>query len=218
MNKEHFLIELKLHLRQLSLVDQQIILTKYEELFDTKISEGLTEYQITKELASPKEIAILILKEFNIEFEETTGIANDWMEFSSQNDNSYFSENHHNPYSKEYEIKRNPDSGFIRFFQISGITLLNLFFMIWLIFGWALTLFMGWILTISFIVSPLLGAFSFLSLTNSYGLFQLCISVILCGVGLIGLLIMVPFSKVSFNLLKTYGHWNLQVLKGERAL
>jgi hypothetical protein len=29
---------------------------------------------------------------------------------------------------------------------------------------------------------------------------------------------MVPFSKVSFNLLKTYSKWNLQVLKGDRAL
>ena len=57
MNREHFLIELKLHLRQLSLVDQQAILAKYDELFDEKLAQGLTEYQVTKELDSPKKIA-----------------------------------------------------------------------------------------------------------------------------------------------------------------
>ncbi|QIL47904.1 HAAS domain-containing protein [Vagococcus hydrophili] len=56
MNKEHFLIELKLHLRQLSLTDQQAILQKYEDLFAEKIAEGLSEYQITKELASLKRL------------------------------------------------------------------------------------------------------------------------------------------------------------------
>ena len=90
--------------------------------------------------------------------------------------------------------------------------------MIWLIFGWALTLFIGWILTLTFVVSPLIGVYSFISLANSYGMFQLSMSILFCGAGLIGLLIMVPFSKVSFNLLKTYSRWNLQVLKGERAL
>ncbi|MDT2865369.1 DUF1700 domain-containing protein [Vagococcus carniphilus] len=217
MNKEHFLIELKLHLRQLSLVDQQAILAKYEELFETKTAEGLTEYQVTKELASPKEIAISILKEFNLEFQETKGPGNDWIEFSTMETQTPEVDGYH-PYHEAYDIGRKPDSGFIRFFQITGVALLNLFFMIWLIFGWALTLFMGWILTLTFVASPLIGAYSFITLANSYGMFQLSMSILFCGAGLIGLLIMVPFSKVSFNLLKTYSRWNLQVLKGERAL
>lgn len=217
MNKEHFLIELKLHLRQLSLVEQQAILAKYEELFETKTAKGLTEYQITKELPSPKEIAISILKEFNLEFQESKGPGNDWVEFSTMENQELRNDGYH-PYNETYDVSRKTDSGFIRFFQIAGVTLLNLFFMIWLILGWALTLFIGWILTLSFTASPLIGIYSFISLTNSYGLLQLSMSILFCGAGLIGLLIMIPFSKVSFNLLKTYGRWNIQVLKGDRAL
>ena len=84
MNKEHFLIELKLHLRQLSLVDQQAILAKYDDLFTEKMTQGLTEYQITKELDSPKEIASAILKEFNLELKENPTENNDWVEMPKQ--------------------------------------------------------------------------------------------------------------------------------------
>lgn len=217
MNKEHFLIELKLHLRQLSLVDQQAILAKYEELFNEKLTEGLTEYQITKELASPKEIAKSILEEFNIEFKEIDNQSHDWVEFSKE-ETTYAQNKKYNPYYQHQETPKTKDSGFIRFFQILGITFLNLFFMIWLIFGWAVTLFVGWVVTICFVGSPFLGAFSLITIGGSYGFFQLFMSILFCGVGLIGFLIMVPFSKVSFNLLKTYSKWNLQVLKGDRAL
>ncbi|MEG0255283.1 MAG: DUF1700 domain-containing protein [Vagococcus sp.] len=217
MNKEHFLIELKLHLRQLALVDQQAILTKYEELFNEKTEEGLTEYQITKELDSPKDIAKSILKEFNIEFQEIDNQSHDWVEFTKE-DKANSQRKNYNPYYQEQEYPRTKDSGFIRFSQILGITCLNLFFMIWIIFGWAITLFVGWILTVCFIGSPFLGAFSLLTIGSAYGFFQLFMSILLCGIGFIGLLIMLPFSKVSFNLLKTYSRWNIQVLKGDRAL
>lgn len=215
MNKEHFLIELKLHLRQLSLTDQQAILQKYEDLFAEKIAEGLSEYQITKELASPKEIAMSILKEFNLELDSPNAHGNDWLEFSTEE--NYQQDNDH-PYYHEPQIQRSHDSGFIRFFQIAGIIFLNLFFMFWLMFGWGLVLFIGWTLTICFIGSPVIGIFSILAAINAFGFFQLSISLILCGIGLIGGLIMFPFTKISFNLLKTYLKWNLQVLKGERAL
>jgi hypothetical protein len=98
MNKEHFLIELKLHLRQLSLVDQQAILAKYDDLFTEKMTQGLTEYQITKELDSPKEIASAILKEFNLELKENPTENNDWVEMPKQtagynNSHPYYSNN-----------------------------------------------------------------------------------------------------------------------------
>lgn len=215
MNKEHFLIELKLHLRQLSLVDQQAILAKYDDLFTEKMTQGLTEYQITKELDSPKEIASAILKEFNLELKENPTENNDWVEMPKQKA-TY--NNSHPYYSNNENVYREPSSGFIRFFQITGIIFLNLFFMFWLILTWGISLFVGWMISLSFIFSPILGVYSLLQLTASYGLFQFFMSILLCGIGLIGLLIMVPFSKVSFNLLKTYSKWNLQVLKGDRAL
>ncbi|MBO0476038.1 DUF1700 domain-containing protein [Vagococcus sp. DIV0080] len=210
MNKEHFLIELKLHLRQLSLVDQQAILTKYDDLFTEKMAQGLTEYQITKELDSPKEIAVAILNEFNLELVDAPKENNDWVEMTEKG-------NPH-PYFEEKKSYQEPSSGFIRFFQVAGIICLNLFFMFWLIFSWAIGLFVGWVVSLSFIFSPILGAFSLMSLTTSYGFFQLFISLLLCGIGLIGLLIMTPFSKVSLKLLGVYTKWNIQVLRGERAL
>jgi len=214
MNKEHFLIELKLHLRQLSIIDQQAILDKYDAIFTEKMSEGLTEYQITKELGSPKKIATNILKNFDIEPTETPKTNNDWVEFS---ENSILDDNF--PYEHLHKNKyRSTNSGFIRFFQITGIICLNLFFMIWMIFCWAMVLILGWIMSIAFILSPTLGIISLINFSGSYGLFQLSISILLFGIGLIGLIIMFPFSKVSFKLLKNYGKWTFQVLKGERAL
>ncbi len=215
MNKEHFLIELKLHLRQLSLTDQQIILQKYEDLFAEKIANGLNEYQITKELASPKEIAISVLKEFNLKLETPNTHNNDWLEFSTQ-ENSMEETEH--PYFTNQQTRSSHDSGFIRFFQITGILFLNLFFMFWLIFCWGLVLFVGWILTVCFIGSPFIGLFSILTTINAFGFFQLCLSLVLCGIGLIGSLIMLPFTKISFNLFKTYLKWNFQVLRGDRSL
>lgn len=216
MNKEHFLIELKLHLRQLSLVDQQAILAKYDDLFSEKMAQGLTEYQITKELDSPKEIACAILKEFNLEFKETPHHSNDWVEISTTHQDRATYNSH--PYFGENSVQKAPSSGFIRFFQITGIIFLNIFFMLWLIFCWGLSLFIGWLISLSFVISPALGVYSLLTLTPSYGSFQFFMSLLLCGIGLIGLLIMIPFSKLSFNLLKTYSKWNFQVLKGDRAL
>ena len=217
MNKEHFLIELKLHLRQLSLVDQQAILAKYEDLFTEKMAQGLTEYQITKELESPKDIAIAILKEFNLELKETTKKNHDWVEMSEQASSSDDYNGH--PYYSNKTTYREPSSGFIRFFQITGVFFLNIFFMFWLILCWAIALFVGWAITLSFMLSPILGISSLVGLGMiSFGLFQFSISILLCGIGLIGLVIMIPFSKVSLNLLKTYAKWNLQVLRGDRAL
>ena len=215
MNKEHFLIELKLHLRQLSLVDQQAILAKYDDLFIEKMAQGLTEYQITKELDSPKEIASAILKDFNLELKENPREHNDWVEMPKSTPNYSHS---HPYYSNNEEIYREPSSGFIRFFQVTGIIFLNLFFMFWLIFSWGLAIFVGWVLSLGFLVTPILGVYSLLQLTAVYGSFQFFMSLLLCGIGLIGLLIMIPFSKVSFNLLKIYTKWNFQVLKGDRAL
>lgn len=43
MNKEHFIIELKIYLKALNPKDQAIILAKYKALFDARVAEGETE-------------------------------------------------------------------------------------------------------------------------------------------------------------------------------
>lgn len=40
MNKEHFFIELKLYLNQLSKEEQQTIINTYERIFDAKLLKG----------------------------------------------------------------------------------------------------------------------------------------------------------------------------------
>ena len=47
MNKEHFIIELKIYLKALNPKDQAIILAKYKALFDARVAEGETEEQVT---------------------------------------------------------------------------------------------------------------------------------------------------------------------------
>ena len=42
MNKEHFIIELKIYLKALNPKDQAIILAKYKALFDARVAEGET--------------------------------------------------------------------------------------------------------------------------------------------------------------------------------
>lgn len=210
MDREHFLIELKLHLRQLPIADQQAIITKYNTLFDEHIASGLSEYEITKELEHPKDIAKKILADFGIAFTETNTHSHEWMEFSSDNkaDHPYDMDQGFHDYSH--------DSTFIRFFQIAGVLALNFLFMIWMIFSWLAILVGGWIVTLSFIFSPLLGLFSILNVASSYSLFQFFVSIILSGLGLIGYLIMIPLSRGSFKLLKLYTAWNIRVLKGDK--
>ena len=70
MNKEHFIIELKIYLKALNPKDQAIILAKYKALFDARVAEGETEEQVAKSLGKPRVIAEEILKEQGIELTE----------------------------------------------------------------------------------------------------------------------------------------------------
>ena len=61
MNKEHFFIELRLYLNQLSSEEQQAVIKTYEQIFDEKEALGMSEYEVTQVLPSPKQIAQTIL-------------------------------------------------------------------------------------------------------------------------------------------------------------
>ena len=62
MNKEHFLIELKIYLKPLSYQHQAAVLDKYEAIFDERMAAGEAEEQIAKNLGKPRSIAEEILK------------------------------------------------------------------------------------------------------------------------------------------------------------
>lgn len=80
MNKEHFIIELKIYLKALNPKDQAIILAKYKALFDARVAEGETEEQVAKSLGKPRVIAEEILKEQGIELTERKIENNGWQE------------------------------------------------------------------------------------------------------------------------------------------
>lgn len=213
MNREHFFIELKLYLRQLTQTDLQKVIDEYQALFDDKLSEGLTEFEITKELATPKQIAQDILAELNLPFDIPSTTNQDWIEFSSPtNDN----EQYHHPYQPSSRYTDSSATAFTRFFQIAGIISLNALFMIWAILSWALLLFSGWLVSLTFILSPLISVYLLLQLNSAYSMFQFFMTLILCGIGLIISVILKPLTNGSFKLLNYYTKWNLSVLKGGR--
>lgn len=212
MNREHFFIELKLYLRQLSQSDQQNVIDEYQALFDEKLAEGLTEFEITKELATPKQIAQDILTDLNLPFDIPNTPNQDWVEFSSSGSDN----EHDHPYQPSAHYTENSATAFTRFFQVAGIISLNALFMIWAILSWALLLFSGWLVSLTFILSPLISLYLLLQLNSAYSMFQFFMTLVLCGVGLIIFVMLKPLTNGSLKLLNYYTKWNLSVLKGGR--
>lgn len=222
MNKEHFLIELKIYLRPLSAQQQAFVLDKYEALFDDGVAAGQSEEEVAKSLGKPKEIAEQVLEEFDIQVPEKKLTKNGWTEitgdgpqFASMPDDEPYVDPGH-PYEEEYE----DDYGYReprrphRFWRGVGLFCLNFFFMIWMWFTAFMLLFAGWITAGAFVISPILGVGSLILSFNDGGLFQLFMSLFLCGAGIIGVLILIPLSKFCVSLLKRYINWNRFVMRG----
>ncbi|MGX7014586.1 DUF1700 domain-containing protein [Vagococcus silagei] len=210
MNQEHFLIELRLHLKQLSFDEQQEISDLYQSIFEEKKALGLSEYEISKELGHPREIAISILKSKNLFFEDAPPTNTGWQEFFEEAPTSP------HPYNQTQQSPLPPASGFLRVTQIIGLFFLNIFFMLWMIIVLLLLLLCGWIMVAGFTLAPFLAGFGLITAFSTYALFQFTNSLILCGIGLIGLTILKPVTEISFKLLKGYFKWNVLVMKGGR--
>lgn len=211
MNKEHFLIELKIYLRPLSDEKQLSFLNKYEKIFDEQIAQGKSEELIAKELGKPVEIAEQILEEFDVPVFQKNLNKTGWHETQAD----FTAENYQN--FSEYKTTYQPthSSGIGHLFKIIALLFFNLCFGIWMIFTFFILLISGWIVAISFIFSPVMVAFQFFLTYYSAAMFQLFASVCLFGLGVIGILILIPCSKLFFKGLKQYFLWTIRVLKGE---
>lgn len=204
MNKEHFLIELKLYLNQLSKEERQAILDAYIQIFDEKAALGLSEYEITQALPSPKNIAQNILEKLGLTFDTQSDYEDDWIEIT-----------HDTTYQDEANNKYIPhNSRMNRLFEMLGITLLNSFFMIWVILLIAIILMSGWLVIGIFLASPLFSLFILGTAVSTYAWFQFFVSLILLGIGLIGFIIIRPITKGAFKLFMIYHRWCWSVLKG----
>lgn len=215
MNKEHFLIELKIYLKPLSNQQQATILTKYETIFEERSAEGETEEQIAKSLGKPRGIAEEILEEFDISVPEKKMERDGWQEIQPVTNEDYYDEMPEHPYDHAYRAYEQPHhSPFVRFCQVAGILSLNFFLMIWLIFAFLMVLFSCWLVAVVFLFSPILGGISMVAGFNDGTVFQLFVSVFLSGAGIIGLLILTPVTKWIGKGLKHYLQWNIRVLRG----
>ncbi|WP_086314236.1 hypothetical protein A5821_001838 [Enterococcus sp. 7F3_DIV0205] len=217
MNKEHFLIELKIYLKPLTAQQQAFILNKYETIFEERSTAGETEEEIAKSLGKPRGIAEEILQEFDITVPEKKLERDGWQEFQPvTNDDYYYEEIPEHPYEDAYRSYERPrHSGFTRFFQVAGVLSFNFLLMFWLIFAFTMVLFSCWLVAIVFLFSPILGGISVFSGFNDGTMFQLFVSVFLSGSGIIGLLILTPLTKFFGKALRRYLQWNIRVLRGE---
>lgn len=218
MNKEHFLIELKIYLKPLSYQKQALILDKYETIFEERLANGETEEAIAKALGKPKVIAEEILQEFDIEVAEKQLGRDGWIEFYPEKDNQYeqseFTEQH--PYDDQYQVYERPrHSPFVRFCQVAGILFLNFFMMIWIFLGILMGFLGAWITGIAFLLSPIIGGYAVISGYNDGSMFQLFFSIFLFGVAIIGLLILRPLTIWFLKILKHYFVWTISVLRGD---
>ena len=96
MNKEHFMIELKLSLRDLDESERQDVMRDYLEHFENGLAEGKTEEQIAKELGSPSQIAKEILTTLGVkpQVKGPEYSQGDWVSFENEK-NSLFILAHH---------------------------------------------------------------------------------------------------------------------------
>ncbi|EOL49018.1 hypothetical protein I580_01167 [Enterococcus caccae ATCC BAA-1240] len=217
MNKEHFLIELKIYLKPLTNQQQVFILNKYETIFEERSAAGETEEQIAKSLGKPRGIAEEILQEFDISVPEKKLERDGWQEIQPIVNNDYYYEDiPEHPYDDTYRTYERPHhNGFTRFCQIAGILLFNFLFMFWMIFASIMLLFSGWLTAVLFLFSPILGGISIFAGFNDGTMFQLFLSIFLSGAGIIGLLILTPLTKFFGKVLRRYLQWTIRVLRGE---
>ncbi|MBO0438797.1 DUF1700 domain-containing protein [Candidatus Enterococcus ikei] len=217
MNKEHFLIELKIYLKPLTPQQQAFVLNKYETIFDERSAAGETEEEIAKSLGKPRSIAEEILQEFDIAIPEKKLERDGWQEIQPNVTNDYYYEEApEHPYDDTYQTYERPrHSGFTRFCQVAGVLSLNFLLMIWFIFAFIMIFFACWLVAVVFLFSPILGGISVVAGFNDATMFQMFLSIFLCGAGVIGILILTPLTKFFGKVLRRYLQWNIQVLRGE---
>lgn len=216
MNKEHFLIELKIYLKPLTNQQQTLVLNKYETIFEERSVAGESEEQIAKSLGKPRGIAEEILQEFDISVPEKRIERDGWQEIQPVVSHDYSYEELEHPYDDTYRSYERPHhNGFIRFCQIAGVLSFNFFFMFWMIFTAIMLFFACWLVAVTFLFSPILAGISAFAGFNDGMMFQLFASIFLSGAGLVGLLILMPLTKFFGKCLRRYLQWNIRVLRGE---
>ncbi|MGX7419095.1 DUF1700 domain-containing protein [Carnobacterium gallinarum] len=208
MNKEHFMIELKLSLRDLSEDERQTVMEDYLEHFENGLLEGKTEEQIAKELGQPRQLAKEILANYGIESKVKSPefSQGDWVAF--ENEKSTYEELYTKP------RRHNTNSPLMTVFKFIGLAFFNLV----VVLGPAIAIFScvlaGLFIGGAFTLLPLVGIYTIITGFSVVALFQLSMSILFAGAGILLLAAMYPLSKLLCKLTKIYILWNVRTIFG----
>lgn len=209
MNKEHFMIELKLSLRDLSETERQAVMEDYAEHFETGLLEGKSEEQIAKELGQPRQLAKDILASYGVEpkIKSPEFSQGDWVPF----------ENEKMDYP-EFDTKprrRNTNSPLMTVCKFICLGFFNLVFLLGPAIAFVTCILTGWILGGTFMLLPLVGIYSIVTAFSVISLFQLSVSILLAGVGLLLIVIaMYPLTILTYKVINKYVRWNIRTIFG----
>lgn len=229
MNEEYFLTELSIYLKPLPTEKKEEIIASYRQLFQEGVTAGLAEEVIAKDLGKPKDLAAEILKEFHITFQDKKIYQNGWQEFQPRfrtyegprfDENDYIqSQNEDFSYEKDYSSYQNANNLPLGHGPLVKILLVlfNLFIMIWLVLTVFFALVAAWLTVAIFLASPFISLVFFFSLPTSIGLFQLAISIILFGLGLLGIVIGRPITSFFTRLNREYWQFNRKIFHSTRG-
>ncbi|ALV22862.1 DUF1700 domain-containing protein [Carnobacterium antarcticum] len=207
MNKEHFLIELKLNLTDLPPEKVSAILAEYEEKFAAELTAGKFEEQIANELGHPKQLAAERLIQFGIKPKpkEASYSQGDWVELDSE------------PGELNDEIEAQQSySPFVQFIKAVFIIGFNLFFVLIPMIVLLFCLLGAWITGIAFSFAPIFGIFALLGTYSVATVFQTFMTILICGIGLVMLAVCYSFTRVLTKLFRRYLVWMRRAIVGGR--
>lgn len=232
MNEEHFLTELAIYLKPLAAEKKQEIIATYQELFKTGLAEGQAEEQIAKSLGKPKDLAADILAQEHLHVEEKKIYNQGWQEFTPNqkdyngprfdakdytSDNNYDEENpddYEGQYPPRYDRPAKNSDSVIKKLALMAF---NILFMIWIWFGIFVTGLALWLTVFVMLAAPLWGIVAFFFFPMNAAIFQIAIMGAVFGLGLIGVALGRPITRLFTAATKKYWHFNKAVFSGRSA-
>lgn len=184
VNKNQFLKQLAFCLQKIDKKEAQEILKDYEEHFAFGYEEGKTEEEISASLGSPEQIAKEILATYPLEKIEKT------------------------------EKKETPGNIMRAIWATIGLSFFNLVIVLGPFIALFSILLSFWVVGISFTLSPLLVVVDAVIHIELFNLFELFISITLCGIGIFLCLGMIYVTKGFIKGMIRYLKFNISLVKG----
>ncbi|MGX6962640.1 DUF1700 domain-containing protein [Vagococcus xieshaowenii] len=187
--------------------EKTLILTYYQELIHKEHLTDQSEETIIQALGDPVIIAAAILKKNRAKTSQSPYEQQGWQEWSDQGMDDKFD-------TKKSKRTR-PYSKLQRVLQILGLLFINLTLMFWLFLCIGILIVCGWIVSITFVISPIILIAAYFTPYLTYPLFSLSIGCVLFGLGIVGCYLCKTLTKYFWRVTKYYFYANLHVLRGD---